>query len=67
MWARLRPLTVTQAPKRTDIAGSATVVTDTDATLAQCKTAIANKDVATLVTASQAGLDEIDTIETIFK
>lgn len=67
VWARLRPLTVTQAPKRTDIPGSTTVVADTDATLAQLKTAIANKDVATLATASQAGLDEIDTIETIFK
>ncbi len=67
VWMRLRPGTVTQAPKRADIPGSSTVVADTDATLVQCKTAITNKDVATLITASQAGLDEIDTIETIFK
>ena len=67
VWVRLRPVTVTQAPKRLDIPGAGTVVADTDATLTECKTAIANKDVATLATASQAGLDEIDTIETIFK
>jgi hypothetical protein len=67
VWQRLRPLTVDQAPKKPDIMGSATVVADTDATIKDCQTAISAKDAMKLATAAQAGLDEIDTIESIFK
>lgn len=67
VWTRLRPLVVMQAPKRPDIPRASTVVVDTDTTMMQLQTAIAAKNATDLGAAAQAGLDEIDTMETIFK
>lgn len=67
VWNRLGPLVSAQAPKHADIPGAATVVADTDTTMMQLRAAIDAKSATDLATASQAGLDEIDTMESIFK
>lgn len=67
VWTRLRPLAAAQAPTRADIPGAATVVPDMDKAIADCETAIGANNAAALQTAAQAGLDAIDTVETIFK
>ena len=67
VWARLRPLAVVQAGKRTDVPGTATVVADMDTAIQKCEVAITATDQAGLGTEAQNGLDYIDTVETMFK
>ncbi len=67
LWVKLKPVVAAQAPTRLDIPGAATVVADTDKTIGDCDTAVTAKDSIGLQTAGQAGLDEIDVSETIFK
>lgn len=67
VWARLRPLAVVQASKRTDVPGTGTVVSDMDSAIQKCEAAITATDQAALGTEAQNGLDYIDTVETMFK
>ncbi len=67
VWARLRPLAVVQASKRSDVPGTGTVVADMDKAIQKCEAAITAMDPAALGTEAQNGLDYIDTVETMFK
>ena len=72
VWARLEPLVAAQAPKRSDIPGSATVVDDVRANLSTSQTIIVDggakqTDSVQLEQQAQAGLDQTDTCEQVFK
>ena len=72
IWTRLKVPVAAQAPKRPDIAGSATVVADVDATIQGAQAIIADDggvalDSANLEQLAQKGLDQTDTCEQIFK
>lgn len=66
-WTKFRPATVTTAPNRGDIPGSATVVTDLDNTIKNCRAALANRDATATQKAAQDGLDFVDVVEQVFK